>query len=161
MVNNEKKQKTIAKRQDAQKQQFLEFLEEIGGNVQMACRKVGIGRQTYYRWRDDDSTFKHRLISAKQRGREKGCDMAESALVGLIADKNFPAIKYYLEHNHPEYMQPVRYREHPREKPPDPQHVPTLNPQTIEEQKRVVVKKYEDELREIIVKGSSARNDSS
>ena len=29
--------------------------------------------------------------------------MAESQLISLVKDKNFPAISYWLKHNHPDY----------------------------------------------------------
>ena len=77
------------------------LIEEISkfGNVYQACRSIGIGRATYYRWLKEDKKFSKMAQEATKLGRENICDMAEGALVSLMKDKDLGAIKYVLSNN--------------------------------------------------------------
>lgn len=110
MANNEKKKRTITKRQGPLKKKFLEYVAEYG-IIQVACRKTGIGRQTYYRWIEGDTSFAKKVELAIQHGRDVGCDMSESVLIGKIVDKDLGAAKFYLQHNDPRYMSPAKNTE--------------------------------------------------
>ena len=68
-----------------------------------ACSKVGVGRSTYYRWRQESITFKLQTDEAIQIGRENITDLAESKLVKNIGDGNQRAIEFQLRHNDPRY----------------------------------------------------------
>jgi ACT domain-containing protein len=71
--------------------------------VQIACEKVGIGRATYYRWREEDSEFANISNKAIQEGRLFINDMAESQLLQAIKDQNMTGIIFWLKHNHAAY----------------------------------------------------------
>jgi len=73
-------------------------------NVEFACKKVGIGRATYYRWREDSEEFEEEADLAIAQGRSRINDLAESKLISLIHSEHFPAIKYWLEHNKSRYI---------------------------------------------------------
>ena len=85
---------------------FLEELRKIP-IVQVACERVGISRQSIYRWRTEDSEFRHEMDTALDEGEELLNDLCESQLLALVKDKHFQAIKYRLEKRHPKYQKPV------------------------------------------------------
>jgi hypothetical protein len=87
---------------DKEKQLLLEQLKKTP-IIQIACEKIGLGRTTYYRWRQADSKFALAADTAIFDGCLLINDMAESQLISAIRDKNFPAIVYWLKHHHPTY----------------------------------------------------------
>ncbi len=84
------------------------FLEQIAKvpNISLACEKVGLSRNTIYRWCNEDPDFKVRLDTAMGSGVESVSDLAESKLVGLINGSNLNAIKYWLDNHKKEYLRP-------------------------------------------------------
>lgn len=84
---------------------FLEQLEKVP-NISLACEKLGISRNTIYRWRNEDEEFNKSLNEAFDSGIASVNDLAESKLLSLIDKKNIRAIEYWLEHNNPRYAKP-------------------------------------------------------
>ena len=101
-MNNVKKQKTIADRQTKLKEQVLNQLRQYP-IIQVACEKAGIGRQTYYRWREEDKKFGEFADKAILEGEELFNDLGEHQLLSLMKDKHWPAIHYWLEKRHPKF----------------------------------------------------------
>lgn len=85
--------------------EFLEQLKTVP-NISLACEKVGLSRNTIYRWCNEDSDFKKRLDEALENGVESVNDLAESKLISLVKSGNIQAIKYWLGNNKKNYMQP-------------------------------------------------------
>lgn len=75
--------------------------------VQIACEKTGIARATYYRWRKQSKKFKKESDKAIIEGRFMINDLAESQLINAIKDKNFGAIKFWLNSHHIDYKSKV------------------------------------------------------
>ena len=73
--------------------------------VQVACKKVGVGRTTYYRWRENKK-FAKEADAAIAEGEAFITDMSESQLISLIRDRNFQALQLWLRH-HPKYTNKV------------------------------------------------------
>lgn len=96
------KSKTIQTRISTNKKLLLEQLETVP-IVQVACEKTGIGRSTYYRWRQQDKDFARRADETILSGKLFINDMAESQLISQIKDKNMTAIIFWLKYNHPSY----------------------------------------------------------
>lgn len=71
--------------------------------VEVVCRKIGIARATYYRWRISDEKFAKEADLALQAGSALVNDMAESQLLTAIKDQNMTAIIFWLKHHHPTY----------------------------------------------------------
>ncbi len=94
--------KTIEKRQEKEKLALLEILKEMP-IIQIACKKVGIGRATYYRWQQDDKEFKRKSMDAMDQGIEYINDMSESQVITLIKERNMSAINLWLKNNHKRY----------------------------------------------------------
>lgn len=84
------------------KNKILEILKEMP-IIEVACKKAGIGRATYYRWRREDKEFRRKSEDAMGQGIEFINDMSESQLITLIREKKMPAITLWLRNNHPRY----------------------------------------------------------
>ena len=72
----------------SRKKQFLEELGKTWGIVTTACERVGITRQTYYKWLGKDEKFK----KAVKEIQEKLDDFYEAQFIKLVAEKNDKAI---------------------------------------------------------------------
>ena len=84
---------------------FLEQLERVP-NVSLACEKVGLSRNTVYRWCGEDPDFKVRMDTALQSGVHSINDLAESKLISHINGGSFRAIQYWLDNHKKEYIKP-------------------------------------------------------
>ena len=71
--------------------------------VQVACEKVGVSRNTVYRWKREDKDFAKQFDEALADGVEFVNDMSESQLLQLIKEKNFSAVRFWLNKRHPAY----------------------------------------------------------
>ena len=71
--------------------------------VEVACKKLGIGRATYYRWKKDDPKFAEEAEFALQEGSQLINDMAESQLINAIKDGNMTGIIFWLKNHHKQY----------------------------------------------------------
>ena len=76
-----------------QKEAMLEALETQLGIVSGACGKVGISRQTHYRWLEEDEDYAKNVKSLKNFA----LDFAESKLLECIKDKRETSIIFYLK----------------------------------------------------------------
>jgi hypothetical protein len=84
------------------KEKFLEELRSTG-NVLFACKKVGIAKATIYRWRKKSKRFAKEFKDATEVGRSNIGDIAEHALLALVKEGDFPAVRFALNHNHENY----------------------------------------------------------
>lgn len=71
--------------------------------IQVACEKAGISRATVYRWKNEDEKFAKDMEDALSEGEALINDMSESQLIYLIKDRNFSAIRFWLNHRHNEF----------------------------------------------------------
>lgn len=121
----------IEKRQAKEKAALLEILEDTPV-VSVACKKAGIGRQTFYRWLDEDKKFARDVERAQRRGVQKVNDMAESVLMNKIANQDEKTAKWWLEKRHPAYG--------PKRRPyPEPQPLEEREMET-ESNKRMIIR---------------------
>lgn len=88
---------------------FKQFLDELRKVpiVQVACEKVGVSRNTVYRWKREDNAFAQAFDEALADGFAFVNDMSESQLLQLIKDKNFSAVRFWLNKRHPAYKDKV------------------------------------------------------
>lgn len=75
------------------KKALLEALEKSLGVVTTACKKVGVGRTTYYDWYNTDKEFKESVDELKN----VALDFAESQLHKQIQDNSTAATIFYLK----------------------------------------------------------------
>ena len=83
--------------------------------IEVACKKANIARATYYRWRNEDIEFLRQSEEALQDGIDMINDLTESQLIGLIKDKKFQAVQFWLRHNHTRFL--LKDKEHSLLKP--------------------------------------------
>jgi hypothetical protein len=67
--------------------------------VEVACSKAGIGKTSFYQWKNDDPEFAKAVNEAMKVGIDFISDVAESQLITLIKKGNFSAVAYWLKHN--------------------------------------------------------------
>lgn len=85
------------------KKRFLEFYKapESGGNISTVCSAVGISRQAYYNWLEEDEAFGKAMYDLKM---EK-CDEMEQQLYQRGYEKSDTALIFWLKNNHPTYKE--------------------------------------------------------
>ncbi len=101
---NPKKEATIKKRIDDQKKLFLETLEKIPV-IAVACKKAGISRSTYYRWKIEDADFEREAHRIYSEGILAINDLAKSKIVELISEKNLSAAIFWLKTHDSEFVE--------------------------------------------------------
>lgn len=75
------------------KEAMIEALTKSLGNITMACKSVGISRETFYKWLKKDSEFAERVKDID----EITIDYVENALFKLIKEGNPTAILFFLK----------------------------------------------------------------
>jgi len=93
-------------KKNKKKSEFLEQLRKIP-IVQVSCEKIGISRNTAYRWKKEDEEFSKNMDEALAEGEALVNDMSESQLLSLIKDKNWSAISFWLRHRNPKFRERV------------------------------------------------------
>ncbi len=71
--------------------------------IQIACKKAGIGRATFYRWKANDKKFAKAVDEAIIEGLLFINDIAESQLISAIKDRSLTSIMFWLRHRHKAY----------------------------------------------------------
>ena len=88
------------------KDSFFEELKKIP-IIQVACEKTGISRNSIYRWKREDKEFSKSMDKALAEGEDLVNDMSESQLLTLIKEKNFSAIRFWLNHRNSKFKDKV------------------------------------------------------
>lgn len=70
--------------------------------VEVACSKAGIGKTSFYEWKNSDPEFAKAVNEAMKVGIDFISDIAESQLIALIKKGNFNAVAHWLKHNRSE-----------------------------------------------------------
>lgn len=87
------------------KDKFIEQFK-IFPNISAACEKVGVSRNTVYRWTKEDPEFGEDLLNAEKIGVESINDLAESQLVQKINKGDMKAITHWLDNHKMYYIKP-------------------------------------------------------
>ena len=67
------------------KDAFLEQLRKVP-IIQVACEKVGVSRNSVYRWKNEDPEFEKAMNTAIEDGEALVNDMTENQLMVLIRE---------------------------------------------------------------------------
>lgn len=88
------------------------LIEEIEKTplIQIACDKVGISRNTFYRWMKEDRDFLSRVNEAMSLGTGLVSDVALSNVLEGIKRKDTMYTKYWLSHKHPDFRKPFVHK---------------------------------------------------
>jgi len=97
------------------KKMLLKKLREVP-IVQAACKKINVGRATYYRWKKEDKKFAEKAELAVQEGVKTVNDLAEYSIISAISNKDMAAAKFWLKHRHEAYKTRVEVTEKSDEK---------------------------------------------
>ena len=81
------------------KKQAIELWRDTRGHISDLCRTLGIARQTFYRWLDEDAVFAQSIADAEA---ELNDDMRQ-ALIQKGADGDMTAIIFYLKSRHQDF----------------------------------------------------------
>lgn len=135
----------IEKRQAKFKETLINTLKEMP-IIEVAVKRVGISRDSYYRWKRDDKEFLRQSEDAISQGIEFINDMSESQLVTLIKEKKMPAIALWLKHNNPRYGAKVKMD--PTLAEFENLDIDDPNLEKIKE----ITEKYEEDLRDELIK---------
>ena len=74
------------------KKDALRILKSNFGNISLTCEQVGVSRQTFYKWRNDDSVFNAEVEAIQERT----FDFVESKMIQGINEGNTRLIIFYL-----------------------------------------------------------------
>ena len=87
---------TIQKRIAEQKALMLETLEKVP-IIQVACKRLGISRATFYRWKEQDKDFAQAIEKSIKEGTNSMNELAQSKLIELINKGHLTAIIFWLK----------------------------------------------------------------
>ena len=92
---------------DDRKGYFLERFVELGGNISHLCKEIGISRQRYYQWLEEDPEFSKRVDDE----REGLIDWMESQLMKRMQKEDTVAIIFGLktQAKHRGYVEKVEH----------------------------------------------------
>lgn len=95
--------KTIDNMDNIKKNKFVEFYssDEVRGNISLTCQAVGIVRQTYYNWLENDEEFRNAIKESKL----VLCDDMEGVLINKAASGSTAELIYWLKNNHEGYKE--------------------------------------------------------
>ncbi len=78
--------------------------------VQIACDKVDISRNTFYRWMKEDVKFLERVNESLSLGTGLVNDVALSNVLSGIKSKDVKYTMYWLNRKHPDFRQPFVFK---------------------------------------------------
>lgn len=84
------------------KAKLLEYLKD-SGNISYACKRAGVSRETYYKWRRS-RVFSEEADLAIELGKEFVNDLAHTQLIQNIQHGHIGAVKFQLASCHPDYQ---------------------------------------------------------
>lgn len=91
---------------DSQKNKLIELIKETP-IVELACRKAGVPRSTFYRWKIIDKQFADDVEKARAESKEIVSDLAESQLITSIKNGQLSAVIFWLKSHHKDYATKV------------------------------------------------------
>ena len=71
--------------------------------IQLACKRAGVSRATYYRWLKEDLKFALECDEALEKGIQSINDLAESKLIHRVNEGDMRAISFWLANNKENY----------------------------------------------------------
>lgn len=97
-----KRTENVEEKIAANKEKVLEALKQMPV-IEVACKRSGISRATYYRWCKEDISFKTATCISLSEGKGLINDAVESQLISSALSGKFASMKFWLTHNHQNY----------------------------------------------------------
>lgn len=92
--------------QEIAKTQLVEQLQNMP-IVEIACKRAGVPRATYYRWLKKDPDFAAKCMESLEQSTGAVNDIAEAKLISAIQEGNMTAISFWLRNRHKAYRNRV------------------------------------------------------
>lgn len=73
--------------------------------IKTVCKKLGLSRQTVYRWLKEDKEFAKDLLKAKKMAVADMNDECENRVLNKIKNDDSGMIKFWLRYHHDDYKQ--------------------------------------------------------
>ena len=70
---------------------------EDGHTITAACKRAGVSRMLYYRYRKDDLDFRRSVDEAIQQGRTTNDDLITTMYLKKVRDGHWPALHYAMK----------------------------------------------------------------
>lgn len=105
-MNTTNSNNVIDQNKAIEKKRVVDQLREMP-IVEVACRRAGIGRATYYRWFKKDTEFARLCREALEHSTAAVSDIAEAKLITAIQEGNMTAISFWLRNRHAAYQTKV------------------------------------------------------
>ena len=88
-------------------QQKKKILDELANTpiVEIACKKAGVHRSTFYRWCEQDHLFRDTAEQVRLESIWAVNDLAESKIIARVKNDDYKATTFWLKHNHHHYYQ--------------------------------------------------------
>lgn len=105
-------------KKDKVKSKFLEELEQVP-IIAIACKKLGVSRNTYYRWCNEDIDFALAAQESLDVGVDFVNDHAQSNVLNGIKSGDLNTSKWWLSSRHKDFRRPFNIHKHsdPAESP--------------------------------------------
>jgi hypothetical protein len=71
--------------------------------IHLACERTGVGRASFYRWKNEDPIFAKQADEALAEGVMLMNDLAESKLLSSVKEGNLTGILFWLRNRHDAY----------------------------------------------------------
>jgi len=84
-----------------------DVIEEIKNEltIKAVCKKLGLSRQTVYRWLNEDKKFAKSLKEARKEAIADMNDECENRVLNKIKNDDSGMIKFWLRYHHEDYKQ--------------------------------------------------------
>lgn len=84
------------------------FLDELSlaPVPSFVCKKIGLSRNTVYRWRIEDPDFAAKMDKAMRMGTRSINDICELGIIKKAQEGDFKSMKYWLDNNKANYARP-------------------------------------------------------
>jgi len=87
------------------KDKFVELYRQTMGHISDSCSAVGITRNTYYNWLENDENFLKKIIEAESELN----DDIRDVLVKKAGEGDMTAVIFYLKNRHPDFKEKPSY----------------------------------------------------
>ena len=84
------------------RQKVLEYLAE-SGNISYSCKRAGVSRETFYKWKEAHRVFAYDAEAAIEYGKSFVNDLAHTHLMLNIQKGDMQAVRFQLASCHPDY----------------------------------------------------------
>ena len=91
----------LDKLDNPKKKQFVALYNQLLGHISNTCSGVGISRQTYYDWLEDDSDFRDLILNSEMNLN----DELRQELINKAATGDTKALIFYLTKRHPDFKE--------------------------------------------------------